>query len=41
MSLADYMRYFQSLIEVLDHYNATIGEDKTFLDKAGVLMYEK
>ena len=32
------MRHFQSLIEVLEHYNATIGEDNAFLDKAGILM---
>ena len=38
MSLADYTRHFQSLIEVLEHYNTTIGEDKTFIGKAGILM---
>ena len=38
MSLANYMRYFQSLIEVLEHYSTTIGGDKSFLDKAGILM---
>ena len=37
MSLIDYMRHFQLLIEFLEHYNATIGEDKAFLDKAGIL----
>ena len=41
MSLANYMRHFQSLIEVLEHYNATIGEDKDFLEKSGVLMDQK
>jgi len=38
MSLANYMRHFQSLIDVLEHYNANIGEDKAFLDKAKILM---
>ena len=32
------MRHFQSLIEVLEHYNAAIGEDTYFLDKARILM---
>ena len=32
------MGHFQLLIEVLEHYSATIGEYKTFLDKAGILM---
>ena len=38
ISLANYTRYFQSLIEVVEHYNATIGKDKNFLDKAEILM---
>ena len=37
-SLTDYLRHFQSLLEVLEHYNVSIGEDNYFLDKAGVLM---
>ena len=40
-SLADYLRDFQSLVDVLDHYNTSVGEDKAFLDKAGVLMEEE
>ena len=38
--LADYLRHFQSLIDVMDHYGASIGEDRAFLDKAGILMDE-
>ena len=34
------MMHFQSLIDVLEHYNATIGEDEDFLDKTGILMEE-
>jgi len=36
-SIADYMRNFQSLIEILEHYNTTIGEEKDFLDTSGIL----
>ena len=36
--IAGYMIYFQSLIEVLEQYNATIGEEKDFLDKTGIIM---
>ena len=35
------MRHFQSLIEVLEHYNETIREDKEFLDKAGIVMEDE
>ena len=41
MSLANYLRHFRSLIEVLEHYNASIGEYKAFLDKAGILAEEQ
>lgn len=37
-SLVDYLRHFQCLNVVLEHYNASIGEGKVFLDKAGVLI---
>ena len=40
-SLADYLRHFQSLVDVLEHYNASVGEDKAFLDKAGILMEDE
>ena len=40
-SLADYLRYLQSLIDVMDHDGAHIGEDEVFLEKAGVLMKEE
>ena len=39
-SLADYLRHFQSLIDVLEHYNASVSEDQEFLDKVGVLIDE-
>ena len=38
-SLDDYLRHFQSRIEVLEHYNTSIGEDKAFLDKALVYLW--
>ena len=38
MILTNYMRHFQSLIEVLERYNITIGKDRDFLDKAGIFM---
>ena len=39
-SLPDYLRHFQSLVDVLEHYNASVGEDQAFLDKAGILIDE-
>ena len=39
-SLADYLRHFLSLVDVLEHYNASVGEDQDFLDKTGVLIEE-
>ena len=31
-SLADHLRHFQSLVDVLEYYNASVGEYKAFLD---------
>ena len=38
INLADYIRHFQSLIEVMEHYNSSIGEVKYFLDRVGILV---
>ena len=37
-TLAEYLTHFKSLVDVLDHYKASVGEDPTFLDNEGVLL---
>ena len=29
------------MVDVLEHYNASVGEDTAFLDKAGILMEDE
>ena len=40
-TLAEYLTHFKSLVDVLDHYKASVGEDPAFLDTAGVLLEEE
>ena len=40
-TLVDYVRHFQSLVDVLERYNASVEEDQAFLDKFGILKNEK
>ena len=36
--LSEYLKHFQSLIEVMEHYKASVGEDGAFLENAGILL---
>ena len=40
-TLSEYLKHFQSLVDVLEHYKESIGEDQAFLDKAGIMIDEE
>ena len=40
-SVANYLQHFQSLIDMLVHYNMNIVEDNAFLKKAGTFLEEE